>query len=240
MAEPSRTADDAPLNGDLSTRVLIDGATLAWQSSPAGGVARKRFHRVGPAEAGQVTSLVRYAPGSRFPAHPHPDGEEILVLDGVFTDHRGDWPAGSWLASPEGFEHAPSSAPGCLLFVKLRQYPGARPERAWITPDVGAWPDIGEGVQRLALLDEPAFPERIHLERWAPGTRHRLQASGGLELFVLSGRARVEGQALGPHCWLRLPPPPAEAATVELVATTELVLWCKRGGVALLQDAARS
>ena len=89
------------LNADPGARVLVRASELSWVASPAGGVERKRFHRCGPAEAGQVTSLVRYLPGARFPNHPHPEGEEILVLAGTFSDHRGDWPAGAWLASPE-------------------------------------------------------------------------------------------------------------------------------------------
>lgn len=109
------------INGDLSRRVSVDTERLPWTPSPSGSVWRKRVHRVGPAESGQVTSIVRYEAGSRFPAHDHPEGEEILVLDGVFSDDHGDWPAGTYLLNPEGFRHAPFSREGCVLFVKLRQ-----------------------------------------------------------------------------------------------------------------------
>jgi hypothetical protein len=115
---------EASQNGDLSVRVDLDTTQLDWQPSPSGTVHRKRLHRVGPAEAGQVTSLVRYEPGASFHEHPHPEGEEILVLDGVFSDEHGDWKKGTYLLNPEGFSHAPFSREGCLLFVKLRQYPG--------------------------------------------------------------------------------------------------------------------
>ena len=126
----------APLNGDLTRRIAIDSEALQWSASPGGEVLRKRLHRVGPPESGQVTSLVRYNPGSRFPAPPHPEGEEILVLEGVFSDEHGDWPAGTYLLNPEGFEHAPFSTDGCLLFVKLRQFPGA--ERRHVVVDTGS------------------------------------------------------------------------------------------------------
>ena len=56
----------------------------------------------GPPEAGRVTSVVRYEPGSRFPSHPHPDGEEILVLDGVFSDESGDFGSVSTETSEDG------------------------------------------------------------------------------------------------------------------------------------------
>ncbi|MEL6200569.1 MAG: cupin domain-containing protein, partial [Pseudomonadota bacterium] len=68
---------------------------MDWSASPSGTVWRKRVHLVGPPESGQVTSVVRYQPDSSFPTHDHPEGEEILVLDGVFSDEHGDWPAGT-------------------------------------------------------------------------------------------------------------------------------------------------
>ena len=126
---------DAPLNGDLSKRVFVDTTSLPWTSSPSQTVWRKRLHRVGPAESGQVTSLVRYEPGAAFPVHDHPEGEEILVLEGVFSDEHGDWPAGTWLLNPEGFRHAPFSKKGCLLFVKLRQAAGTARRHALVSTD---------------------------------------------------------------------------------------------------------
>ena len=50
------------------------------------------------------------------------------MLDGVFSDQHGDFPAGSFLLNPDGIRHAPGSVAGCVLFVKLRQYPGLKPE----------------------------------------------------------------------------------------------------------------
>ena len=123
-AIPETAAASQDLNGDLAERVCVATAAMPWTPSPSPGVWRKRVHRVGPAESGQVTSVVRYDAHSTFPVHEHPEGEEILVLEGVFTDERGDWPAGSYLLNPEGFRHSPSSREGCVIFVKLRQFPG--------------------------------------------------------------------------------------------------------------------
>lgn len=123
------------LNGDLRLRADADTAAMGWSSSPSGSVWRKRVHLVGPPESGQVTSVVRYEPDSSFPAHDHPEGEEILVLDSVFSDEHGDWPAGSFLLNPEGFRHAPFSRPGCVLFVKLRGIEPSLPIR--LAPRVG-------------------------------------------------------------------------------------------------------
>ncbi len=63
-------------------------------------------------------ALVRWQPGTRFQRHTHWGGEEILVLEGVFSDENGDYPAGTWIRSPHLSEHAPYSEPGCLIYVK--------------------------------------------------------------------------------------------------------------------------
>ena len=111
------------ISGDLTARAVMDTGSMDWTPSPSGTVWRKRVHLVGPPESGQVTSVVRYLPDSSFPTHDHPEGEEIFVLKGVFSDEHGDWPAGTYLLNPEGFRHAPYSEEGCLLFVR-RLYRG--------------------------------------------------------------------------------------------------------------------
>ena len=114
---------------------------------------------------------MRYAPGSHFSAHGHPGGEEFLVLDGVFSDERGDHPEGTYLLNPEGYAHAPFSREGCELFVKLRQYPGRGRTQVRIDTHTAAWEpvDLGQGplrgVTRLRLYAEPEHPEVMHLLR---------------------------------------------------------------------------
>src|SRR3546814_2720003 len=86
----------------------MDTAAMDWQASPSPTVWRKRLDLV-DGEFSRVTSIVRYDPSSSFRAHGHPQGEEILVLDGVFSDEHGDYPAGTFLLNPAGVRHAPSS-----------------------------------------------------------------------------------------------------------------------------------
>src|SRR5215475_10282553 len=158
------------INGDLSVRAVVDTARMEWVSSPSGSVWRKRVHLVGPPEAGQVTSVVRYEPKSRFPAHDHPEGEEILVLGGVFSDEHGDWPAGTYLLNPEGFRHAPFSKPGCTLFVKLRQFPGRERRHVVIDTRAQPWlPATRPGVATKLLYTQPGFSDVVRLERLDPG-----------------------------------------------------------------------
>jgi anti-sigma factor ChrR (cupin superfamily) len=224
------------IHGDLGVRVAVDTAAMPWSASPSPTVWRKRLHRVGPVEAGQVTSIVRYDRDSAFPAHGHPDGEEILVLEGVFSDEHGDWPAGAYLTNPEGFRHAPFSRDGCVLFVKLRQFPGADRRHVAVDTHRLRWaPGELPGIEIKPLYAQAGYPDSTRLERWAPGTTPAgLIHAGGAEILVLDGRLEDE---LGSHvsgAWLRLPPGASHAAHTD----EGCVVYVKRGGLLLLAAAA--
>lgn len=201
---------------------------MPWTASPSPGVWRKRVHRVGPAESGQVTSVVRYDAGSKFPAHEHPDGEEILVLEGVFTDERGDWPAGSFMLNPEGFRHAPSSLDGCVIFVKLRQFPGR--DRRGVALDTKAldWrPGDVDGATIKPLYSQNGFDDVMRLERWAAGFGPTPRTyPGGAELFVLDGECSDESGRYTAGDWLRLPAGASHRGTSARGCT----LYLKTGG----------
>jgi anti-sigma factor ChrR (cupin superfamily) len=199
-------AEPEGVNADFGAVARVDTNTIDWQPSPSPSVFRKRLDLAGDAEASRVTSVVRYAPDSAFPSHPHPDGEEILVLDGVFSDEHGDYPAGTFLLNPEGFQHAPRSKAGCVLFVKLRQYPG---ERRQVTVDTstGAWRQgLVAGIEVQDLYREDGHPEHIRLARFAPGAATPEHVhTGGEEIFVIEGTVI---DAFGTHTagtWLRMP-----------------------------------
>jgi anti-sigma factor ChrR (cupin superfamily) len=89
------------INADFSQRVVIATNDLPWVPSPQAGVERRMLDRIG-AEVARATSLVRYASHSEFPGHGHGMGEEFLVLEGVFSDEHGDYPAGTYVRNPPG------------------------------------------------------------------------------------------------------------------------------------------
>ena len=43
----------------------------------------------------------------------------------IFQDEYGNYPAGSWLRSPHGSEHASFSDDGCLIYVKVGHLSGS-------------------------------------------------------------------------------------------------------------------
>lgn len=227
------SATGKAVNGDLSLRAVADTARMAWAPSPSGSVWRKRVHRVGPEESGQVTSVVRYEPRSRFPAHDHPEGEEILVLEGVFSDEHGDWPTGTYLLNPEGFRHAPFSEAGCVLFVKLRQFPGRERQHVVLDTRELAWEQGSiPAVAYKTLYQQDGFSDVTRLERWEPGAdpgvvRYEL----GAELFVLEGELADEAGAYSSGCWLRLPAGSAHRPR----STQGCTLYIKRSGLPYLR-----
>ena len=195
------------MEGNDDQIVIVYTSRIDWQPSPSPKVWRKRLELYGPSEAGRVTSVVRFEPNSRFATHDHPRGEEILVLDGTFSDEHGDYSRGSFLLNPEGFTHAPFSNGGCQLFVKLRQYPGpSRTKLQLHTDDLVWYPAAQDGVSMATLYGEPDYPERIRMACLQSGTSLRLGNAHGLELFVLNGDLKHGCNRLTQGTWCRLQP----------------------------------
>ena len=139
------------LNTDLSQRAVLDTRSLDWNPSPMAGVERRLLDRNG-GEIARATSIVRYAPGSRFERHHHGGGEEILVLEGTLSDEQGDYPAGTYLRNPAGSSHAPFSVAGCTILVKLRQMHQADQQQLVVNTNNEAWvPGLVRGLEVLPL-----------------------------------------------------------------------------------------
>jgi len=214
------------INADFMQRVVADTARMEWEASPSATVWRKRLDLI-DGEHSRVTSIVRYDRKSSFPPHEHPEGEEILVLQGTFTDEHGEYPAGTYLLNPPGSRHAPESRKGCVLFVKLRQYGGPRREHVVIDTRSATWkPGPVPGVDVLSLYANGVYPETIELLHFAAGASlpHR-ECPGGLELFVIEGDiADCEG-GYGTGTWLRLP----HGSDCSLRSRKSATLYVKRG-----------
>ena len=227
-------SDVQAVNADLRLRVAVDSLAMEWTPSPGGHVLRKRVHLSGPAEAGQVTSVVRYQPGASFPAHDHPGGEEILVLEGVFSDEHGDWPAGTYLLNPEGFRHAPFSREGCLLFVKLRQFPGTDRRHVAIQTTDEPWQrSVRKSVSWKKLYAQEPYSDHMRLEAWdAPAELGQLNFRQGAELLVLKGyfEDRLGRYATG--TWLRIP----AGSSISPTSNDYCELYIKEGGFAYLHS----
>jgi hypothetical protein len=202
--------------------VAVQFADAPWLGSPEQGVVRKLLERDGE-EVARATSIVRYAPESSFPPHVHERGEELLVLDGVFSDEYGDYVAGTYVRNPPGSKHRPFSRGGCTIFVKLRQFAGDDQERVVIGP-AERW--TGDEKQLHTHRRE-----RVELCRVdAPATIAR---NSGIEILVVEGHVQLDRTDAPRWTWWRTP-----ARSVEVTPLGPALLWIKSGHLDLTSSCA--
>lgn len=212
------------LRADFSLREFVASLSEPWTASPMPGVERRMLDRVG-GEVARATSIVRYAPGSRFSSHVHDGGEEFLVMDGVFSDASGDFGSGCYVRNPPGSSHAPWSLDGAVIFVKLRQFHPDDTTRVVIDSATAHWsPGEAEGSRVLAL--HRFGSERVRLLRCSAGTRFDPEThAGGAEMLVLDGAISDERGRYRRGDWLRCPP-----GTTQTLASDEgCLVYLKTG-----------
>lgn len=202
------------INADFTKRAAVHFDQTEWVPSPAAGVERKMLDRIGD-EVARATTIVRFAPGSAFAAHTHDGGEEYLVLDGVFQDELGDFPAGTYVRNPPTSSHTPATEPGATILVKLHQFDPA--DRTEVRRSINGNGDV-------ALFRDAH--EDVRVETWGAGEVVELDASGGIELFVVEGAFSEAGETFNRWDWLRLPP----GSVFQGVAGSEgAQVWLKSG-----------
>ena len=178
------------IHADFSLPALVLPKQQHWVPSPQAGVERVMLDRIGEEKA-RATSLVRYAPNSFFPEHEHPEGEEILVLAGVFCEGELRHGAGSYLRNPPGSKHQPFTDEGALLFVKLRQMqPTEAATLAVNTTDPNAWQQDGT-MRRCPLFADER--ERVELIELSAEVSWQMPMAQGAELLLLKGELQAQG-----------------------------------------------
>ncbi len=187
------------LNMDFNKTLSIETNTMEWEASPSASVFRKRLARE-DRESGHATSLVRYSPNASFHRHAHPEGEEILVLGGIFSDENGDYPAGSYIRNPPSSAHAPFSRHGCVLFVKLDQFQAGDNKVVRL--------DIGQSGEAQAEFRQEVLHqyrnETTYLINLNNGSDFQLSnTTAGVEVLVISGSVTINNRLLSQHGWFR-------------------------------------
>ncbi|MDN2480907.1 cupin domain-containing protein [Vibrio agarivorans] len=205
------------LNMQFDKPVIINTSELDWLPSPKQGVWRKPLEREA-AESGHVTSIVKYESGSSFSSHSHPLGEEIIVLDGVFSDEHGHYPAGSYLRNPPASAHTPFSQNGCTLFVKLNQMKKADKTQRRIALNLDIEPN--GWVQPLHHFSN----ETVALYHWPAASSAPFAISGSrVEILILKGQLGINDKILSLYSWLRL----NQQQVASLRPLSSSILWVK-------------
>ncbi|QWD62609.1 cupin domain-containing protein [Polynucleobacter sp. MWH-UH25E] len=191
------------INADYSQRVVINHHDLPWIPSPEPGVERKMLDRLGD-EVARATSIIRYQAGSKFKTHTHEFGEEILVLEGTFSDEEGDYPTGTFIMNPPGSSHAPFSDLGCSLFVKLRHLGADQVRREIVNTKIATWHQgMLPGLHVMPLMQQGTGSTLV---RWAPQTYFNPHKHyGGEEIFVVDGVFEDEHGRYPEGSWIRSP-----------------------------------
>ena len=191
-------------NSDLSVRIVIIESQEKWRSSPSDGVKRIYLDRADYTEYTSATSIVKFDRGSRFLVHDHKNGEEFLVLDGIFSDEYGDYHKGTYVRNPHGSCHSPYSKDGCKIFVKLRQFQKgdtARVVKSMSEP----WKIYNEEVDFLKLHQ---FKNEIaYLAKFKPYSEVKLpfKNNDGEEILILSGDLCDSMNNFSAVTWIRDP-----------------------------------
>ena len=191
------------INNDYNQRVVINHHDLPWIPSPELGVLRRMLERQG-AEVAKATSIVKYLPGSKFEAHQHELGEEILVLEGTFSDETGSYGAGNFIMNPPGSVHSPFSESGCTLFVKLRHLGPDQITREVIDTKTAPWyQGMVPGLHVMPLMQQGTGSTLV---KWAPQTYFNSHRHfGGEEIFVVEGVFEDEHGRYPAGTWIRSP-----------------------------------
>ncbi len=191
-------------NSDLSVRIVIIESQEKWRSSPSDGVKRIYLDRADYTEYTSATSIVKFDRRSRFTAHDHKNGEEFLVLDGIFSDEYGDYHKGTYVRNPHGSCHSPYSKDGCKIFVKLRQFQKgdtARVVKSMSEP----WKIYNEEVDFLKLHQFKT--EIAYLAKFKPYSEVKLpfKNNDGEEILILSGNLCDSMNNFSAVTWIRDP-----------------------------------
>ena len=106
------SADDA---AHFSIVANLHGNAEGWSGGATNGIQQLELHQF----ENEHVCLQRWQPNTKFQAHQHHGGQEILVLQGTLLDEHGEYPKGTWVRMEHLSEHEPfTKDDGALIYVK--------------------------------------------------------------------------------------------------------------------------
>jgi quercetin dioxygenase-like cupin family protein len=96
----------------------IEWRPLIEENVKTSGIYLKVLRYDEPSKRAPVI-LLKFEPGATYPAHNHPAGEEIFVLEGEVQFGNKNLSAGDYLYTPPNGKHAVWSKKGCLMLLVI-------------------------------------------------------------------------------------------------------------------------
>ena len=192
-----------PHNLDYSKRLVIETSKESMTELGLKGVGHIPLEQESR-DSGISTSIVKYEPGAFVPKHDLAGGEELFVLEGVYGDELGVYPAGTYIRNPAGKRRSSFSKNGCKLFLKRNQFQPGDSERVVTKTTQGRW-FPGYGILQVMPLFELCH-ESTALVKWPKGAAfvpHR--HDGGEEILVLEGTFIDDIGEYPKGTWIRSP-----------------------------------
>jgi anti-sigma factor ChrR (cupin superfamily) len=99
--------------------VYVRPQDMEWEPTQFDGVSIKVLYE--DKAKGEMTCLLKWAPGASLPMHKHPEIEQSWVLEGSFSDHDGICRAGEYVWRHQGSCHQTRSDEGCIILAIYRK-----------------------------------------------------------------------------------------------------------------------
>jgi anti-sigma factor ChrR (cupin superfamily) len=116
-----RPADAQPkqLEPTRGGSTYVKPEEMDWKPTQFEGISIKVLYE-DPAK-GEMTCLLKWAPGARLPIHKHPEIEQTWVLEGSFYDHEGIAHAGEFVWRKPASVHETRSDEGAVILAIYRK-----------------------------------------------------------------------------------------------------------------------
>jgi anti-sigma factor ChrR (cupin superfamily) len=97
---------------------MFDFSSIEWRATRHEGIFIHVLRR--DERTNDATVLIRMRPGCGYPAHRHVGVEEVLILQGGYSDSLGPHRAGDYVLNEAGSRHHPVALEGaedCIMLA---------------------------------------------------------------------------------------------------------------------------
>ena len=109
----------AKLEPTTGGSIYVQPDAMEWKPTQFEGISIKVLYE--DAARGEMTCLLRWAPGAKLPIHKHPEIEQTWVLEGSFSDHEGTARAGEFVWRRPSSVHETHSQTGAVILAIYRK-----------------------------------------------------------------------------------------------------------------------